>query len=74
MLLCNATHTAAGIDWSDRDPEADFVQHDVECGKPARYGDRIHAGEFSNTLFCDDCFAELGREGQIDIWPLKEQP
>lgn len=39
-------------------------------GKPAKYGDRIHAGSFPNTLFCADCYAALDAEGRIDIWPL----
>ena len=73
-LLCNRTYTVAGIDWNDPDPEADFTMREVECGKPASYGERTCASQsWPDTLFCDDCFHALGREGQIDIWPLKPE-
>lgn len=71
-LLCNVLKDRAGIDWSDKDPEADFTIEQAACGKPARHAERNHADSgIPGTLFCEDCFHALGREGQVDIWPLR---
>jgi hypothetical protein len=73
MIPCNVLHEHAGIDWDNPDPDHDFTVEQRECGKPALYGHRLHAGEYPETFACSSCFYAMDRELSVDFWPLKAE-
>lgn len=67
-LACNELHNHFGIDPTDPDPEADFTCVQIECGKAAIYGDRLHADpNCSGTILCGACYDARTPDERVDL-------